>query len=446
MHRNNVFINRRQFIKSVAAGGAAFSLPGCTLFDSDLPGESGDQRPNFIIILADDMGYGDSSCYQGWIETPRLERLAAEGLKFTDFHSSGVVCSPTRAGLLTGRYQQRAGVPGVINADPEHPAHRWGLDPGEITFPKLLKSRGYATAIYGKWHLGYDRKFNPVHHGFDHFRGYVSGNIDYLSHYDRMGTYDWWDNLEHVEEEGYTTHLITRHAVDFIEKNRNGPFCLYISHEAVHSPLQTPDDPPQRGPDAVKNKKDRKAKETYRQMMLEMDDGIGSVVDAVTKCGIADRTLVFFFSDNGANKTGSNAPCRGHKGSVWEGGHRVPAIAWWPGKILPGTESSQLAISLDLMPTMLDLADAALPPGHRLDGVSLRPLLLRGKELGDRKLFWNGKAMRDGRWKLVTNGKTPRLYDLAADIGETVDLAAKHPDRAKEMAAAVQAWIRDVGE
>lgn len=390
------------------------------------------------------MGYGDSSCYQGWIKTPNLEQLAAGGLTFTDFHSSGAVCSPTRAGLMTGQYQQRSGVPSVINADPKHPAHTWGLDPSEITFPKLLKSKGYATAIFGKWHLGYDKKYNPVHHGFDLFRGYVSGNIDYISHYDRMGTYDWWDNLDHVKEEGYTTHLITQHAVKFIKNNKDQPFCLYISHEAVHSPLQAPDDSVQRGPDRAQNKSKRSAKETYRQMMLEMDKGIGEVVDAVRKNGIAGNTLILFFSDNGASNKGSNAPCKGYKGSVWEGGHRVPAIAWWPGKIAPGTKSDQLVISLDLMPTMLDLANATLPKGRQLDGVSLRSLLLNGKELGDRNLFWNGKAMRAGKWKLVIDRSVPRLYDLSTDIGETKDLASKYPDRTNEMLAAIQAWKQDV--
>lgn len=166
-------------------------------------------KPNIIIVLADDMGYGDSSAYGGWIHTPAMELMAREGLKFTDFHASGVVCSPTRAGLLTGRYQQRAGVPNVINADPKHADHYLGLQPTELTFPKLLEEAGYTSAIFGKWHLGYDKKFNPMHHGFDRFRGYVSGNIDYISHYDRMEVYDWWEGLEHVEEEGYTTHLIT---------------------------------------------------------------------------------------------------------------------------------------------------------------------------------------------------------------------------------------------
>jgi len=408
------------------------------------PEPGNNSKPNFIIILADDMGYGDASCYGGWIETPGLEQLAAEGLKLTDFHSSGVVCSPTRAGLLTGRYQQRVGVPGVINADPEHPAHKDGLDPNEITISKLLKSSGYKTAILGKWHLGYHKKYNPVHHGFYLFRGYVSGNIDYISHYDRMGKYDWWENQNQIEEEGYSTHLITNHAVDFIRDNKNHPFFLYIAHEAVHSPFQAPDDPIQRGPGKTGNINKQSVKETYYRMMVEMDKGINEVRETVRESEIAENTLIFFFSDNGAARQGSNSPLRGYKGSVWEGGHRVPAIAWWPGKIAPGTINDQLTVSLDLMPTILDLANVLPPQGQRFDGISLKSLLIQGRELGNRKLFWNGKAMRDGKWKLVIDDNIPWLYDLSVDINESKDLSRKYPDRSRKMTSDIDAWKQDV--
>lgn len=438
-------MNRRQFIQQSLMAGAAVSLS--PWFASRTLGKDKTitRQPNFIIILADDLGYGDCSCYDGWIETPNLEKMAAEGLKFTDFHSSGTVCSPTRAGLMTGRYQQRCGVPHVINADPNHPSHQWGLDPKEITFPKLLKPAGYKSAIFGKWHLGYDKKFNPMHHGFDEFRGYVAGNIDYISHYDRMGTYDWWDKLELAREEGYTTHLITKHAVDFIKENRDNPFCLYVAHEAVHTPLQAPDDDALRGPGSKQGQPKRGRKGTYAQMMLEMDKGIGEVMDAVKQNGLADNTLVFFFSDNGAAmQFGSNAPCRGGKGSEWEGGHRVPAIAWWPGMIEPGKTTGQMAISLDLLPTMLDLAGAESPDGHRFDGVSLRSTLLDRAEPTDRQLHWNGQAMRDGRWKLMIDDDQPQLYDLSTDIGETTDLAKEDPEQLKKMLAAIDQWKLDV--
>lgn len=412
-------------------------------------------KPNFVIIMADDMGYGDSSVYGGWVKTPRLDRMAAEGMKFTDFHSSGVVCSPTRAGLVTGRYQQRAGIPGVINADPANAVHHTGLGTAEITFAELLGRAGYATAIFGKWHLGYHKKYNPLHHGFDRFRGFVSGNVDYISHYDRMQTYDWWEGLDHVQEEGYLTHLITDHAVEFITGHKDRPFCLYVPHGAVHSPIQAPGDPPGRGPQR-KQRADRKAEpgakrdrdQTVKLMFAAMDQGVGRILDTLNRQGIAERTLVLFFSDNGGARHCRNDPLRGGKGTVWEGGHRVPAIAWWPGRIRPGSVTDQLAISLDVMPTMLDLAGVDLPGGHKLDGVSLAPVLLQGKSLGPRRLFFNGAAMRDGPWKLVTKAKDlsrgPALFNLAEDIGEQNDLADKHPDRVRQMSAALDAWKADV--
>ena len=401
-------------------------------------------KPNIIIVLADDMGYGDSSAYGGWIHTPAMERMAREGLKFTDFHASGVVCSPTRAGLLTGRYQQRAGVPNVINADPGHADHYLGLHPSELTFPKLLGEAGYTSAIFGKWHLGYDKKFNPMHHGFDRFRGYVSGNIDYISHYDRMEIYDWWDGLEHVEEEGYTTHLITQHSVQFIKDHKDAPFCLYVAHEAVHTPLQGPDDPAIRGPKKEDFRPDDPAA-TYCEMMKAMDDSLGEIMGAVRDAGIAEKTLVFFFSDNGGTRQNpeSNAPLRGHKGTVWEGGHRVPAIAWWPGTIAGNRVTDELAISLDIFPTMCELSGVSAPEGH-FDGIGLNALLMGEDDPRSRHLFWNGLAMRDDEYKLVIDGDAPRLFDLSQDLSESEDIASQHPDRTRAMCRALEAWKRDV--
>ena len=228
--------------------------------------------PNFIVIMADDLGYGDLSSYGGWIETPHLDKLAAQGMEFTDFHSSGNVCSPTRAGLMTGRYQQRAGIPGVVFADPTNAVHYHGLQTSEVTFAELLRGAGYSTAIFGKWHLGYYPKYNPIQHGFDSFRGYVSGNVDFISHVDQAGVYDWWHQDKHVVEEGYTTHLITTHAIEFIEANKRKPFCLYLPHEAPHYPYQGPNDPALRSVGgAFDNQGERKdIKNAYREMVQEM--------------------------------------------------------------------------------------------------------------------------------------------------------------------------------
>ena len=406
-------------------------------------------KPNFVIVMADDMGYGDSSVYNGWIETPHMERMAREGLTFSDFHSSGTVCSPTRAGLMTGRYQQRAGIPGVINADPKQAVHHAGLQQTEITFSEMLCGEGYRTAIFGKWHLGYHKPFNPIHHGFERFIGFLSGNIDYISHYDRMETYDWWRGVDKFQEQGYLTHLLTQHATRFIRDHQHEPFCLYVSHGAVHTPIQSADSPPQRGPEKVRSRRRTRPRDTTTELMMQaLDDSIGEILDALVETGLSEKTLVLFFSDNGGASHMRCDPLRGRKGTVWEGGHRVPAIGWWPGRISAGSRTDQLCITLDVMPTLLDLASIEPSRTRPLDGVSLTRLLLEGESLGRRQLFWNGVAMRDGHWKLVTraraNSNGPFLFDLSTDIGEQNNVASLHPDRVEKMRAALAVWTKDV--
>jgi arylsulfatase A-like enzyme len=402
--------------------------------------------------MADDMGYAGLSCTgNSAFRTPHLDALAASGLRFTDFHSNGAVCSPTRAALLTGRYQQRTGVDGVVNADPGVAYHHRGLQLEEITFAEAMRGAGYATGICGKWHVGYAPKYNPVHQGFDFFVGFVSGNIDYISHYDRMETFDWWHGLELTREEGYSTHLINRHAVEFIRKHKDEPFCLYVAHEAIHNPNQGPNDPPLRGPNKNPKAKTSSTDEAVRAMTLAMDEGVGEIVAVLKELGIEQETLVMFLSDNGG--TGQNKSTgpllRGQKGSVWEGGHRVPAIASWPGRIKPGTVTAETAMTIDLMPTMVALGGARLPDGHRLDGIDLSALLLKNTPLPKRDLFWslqNDRAMaaRRGPWKLVVQGRKQELYNLADDLKETRDMAADHPEIAKGLRAALSRWKQDV--
>jgi len=403
--------------------------------------------------MADDLGYGDIGCYGNQrIKTPHLDHMAEEGLKFTDFHSSGTVCSPTRAGLMTGRYQQRCGVPAVINVGRYR---HLGLPLEEVTFAERLKAAGYRTGVFGKWHLGYQKKFNPIHQGFDRFRGYISGNVDFHSHIDQSGVADWWNGDQKIEEVGYVTHLITKHSVDFIRQNKNRPFCLYIAHEAPHYPYQGPGDKADRTVGGkfptLGSRKDRAA--AYKEMVEELDKGVGEVLAALKKHGVDKNTLVLFFSDNGANRYGDNGKLRGHKGSVFEGGHRVPCLARWPGKIEAGRTTDQTAITLDVFPTLLDLAGLRITEQQpQIDGRSLASLLMEGKKLGDRTLFWgfnSQRAMRDGRWKLVNgvrrNQKRPMLFDLSNDPAEQHDLAEAQPERTKRMLAAIRAWDEEVG-
>lgn len=414
-------------------------------------------RPNVIVIMGDDLGYGDISPYNGWIETPQLERMSREGVRFTDYHSSGNVCSPTRASLMTGRYQQRAGIPGVVVADPKSPVHEHGLQDVEFTIAEAFKAAGYRTGVFGKWHLGYYPKYNPVRHGFDVFKGYVSGNIDFISHYDQSGTYDWWHDDETAVEEGYVTHLIDKHALSFIRENKDRPFFLYLPHEAPHYPFQRPGDPGMRSEGngraadwaIQKGVKLAEIRERYRVMVEEMDKNVGHVLDLLRELDLHEQTFVFFCSDNGAaGKWGDNTPLRGAKGSNWEGGHRVPAIAWWPGTIPAGETTDQLAISLDVMPTMLSAAGLPLPSERPLDGIDLMPMLTEGKEVS-RELVWNGKAIRDGEWKLVVDGKGQPgvvLYNLKDDLSEQKNLAEEHPERVANMQQRLKRWQREMAE
>lgn len=418
------------------------------------------QKPNVIIIIADDLGYGDLGCYGGQTKTPNIDRLASEGVLFTDFHTSGTVCSPTRAGIMTGLYQFRVGVPGVIAAFPDHELHKTGLDVNAITFTKLLKKEGYSTGLFGKWHLGYSEEFNPINYGFDEFKGFLSGQVDYHSHIDLAGATDWWQQKKKKDEIGYSTHLITKHSVDFVTKNKDNPFCLVVSNEAVHGPFQGPDDPSFRidgvsSPEVPKEKQLRPVKETLSIMMEEMDKGVGQLMETLDELGISKNTIVIFMSDNGGVlNISSNAPFRGGKGQVWEGGHRVPAIISWPGKFEAGIVNDIPSISLDIMPTILDLVGIEVQAQVQFDGISLYPFIVEQKLFDKSRLFFwdtsnfskNGYAVRMANWKLVgSESEKPLLFDLTNDKGEMNDLASKFPELVEKMQKDYNIWKNDVG-
>lgn len=420
-------------------------IGGCFLAFAMLAMQSAhaaDERPNIIVIMADDLGYGDTSVYDGWVKTPRLERMAAEGLTFTDFHTNSSVCSPTRAGFLTGRYQQRVGIVDVVARHLDTP----GLSPTELTIPRLLKRAGYRTALFGKWHLGMQSEFNPVQHGFDEFRGYLDGYIDYHVHRN-----SWFNGLNKEDQPGYSTHVITKNAVQYINENPDHPFFLFVSHEAVHLPFQTPDDTPDKRKPIPKSEfwSRERIRPKYKVMLEELDRGVGEILDTVKQAGLEKRTLVFFLSDNGAIGAGSNKPYRGGKFSHYEGGHRVPAIAWWPGKIESGSTTSELVVAMDLLPTFAELAGIKVPTERRLDGTSIQRLLLNGDKLPHRRVFFGyepklGTAMRDGKWKMIVSSKKYELYDLSDDIGERDNLVSKFPERAKSMRMAIETWKEEV--
>ncbi len=421
------------------------------------------QRPNIVLILADDLGYGDLGCYGNQKNhTPNLDRLAREGLRFSDFHSNGPMCSPTRAALLIGRYQHRVDIESAISTDGEK-----GLPLRERTLAEVLHEAGYATAVFGKWHLGKRPEFLPRRHGFDEFRGLLCGCGDYFSHVNRHGVADWWHNETPVEEQGYTTSLVTENAVRFIESHQEEPFFLYVAHLAIHFPWMTPHDRGFRQPggsylDVEAGPKSKLGPHTpedvgnaVTRMIEELDGSVGRIIDTLGKSSLDRRTLVVFTSDNGGylrypggwNEISSNGPLRGQKCDVFEGGHRVPTIAWWPGRIKPGTSTDETAITMDLFPTCLELAGVESPDPSgslALDGVSLGRLLLHGEPLPERTLFWRihgQKAARRGPWKFVSIPRQPpQLYNLSDDIGETRNLAAKRPEVVDVLSAGLADW------
>jgi len=453
--------NRRDFLKVMGLGAASVAFSGCMRTSGQLTDDAPTDKFNIILIMADDLGYGDLGCYGNQtIKTPNLDALAKDGMRFTDFHSNGAMCSPTRTALLTGRYQQRAGIESVLSAKSNYET---GMALEEITFAEVLKTAGYATACFGKWHLGYPPALNPVRQGFDTYRGFVAGGSDYHSHIDRSGRPDWWKDDKLLPEEGYTTELLSEHAVQFIEKKRNEPFCMYIPYQAVHFPFQGPNDEADRiigGNYWSKAKYGRRyddvedRKLAYKEMVESLDAGVGRIVNRLRELGLDKKTLVFFTSDNGAYRwVGRNLPCRGQKGDLWEGGHRVPAIAYWPGKIEPGTVTGETALTMDLFVTMAAMAGASLPRGRKLDGVNILPVLLEGEKLLERTVFWRTSregAARKGPWKLIMRGKKQTGYDFVGlfnlddDIGENNNLAEARLQTVKMLRAEFEAWEKDV--
>ncbi len=420
---------------------SAVILTGC------FPAQKHQNKPNLVLIMADDLGYNDLSCFGSTIiQTPNIDSLAQFGVKFSDFHSNGAVCSPTRAALLTGRYQQRSGIEGVVTAK----NHRHtGLDVSEVTFAEELKKSGYGTSIFGKWHVGYDTIFNPVKQGFDEFYGYVSGNIDYFSHIDQMGNYDWWHNTDSIYEPGYSTDLITRHAISFIKENKDKPFCLYVAHEAPHYPYQGRGDKADRtiGGEFPTGGSREDKKNAYKEMVEIMDEGIGKIVQTIRELGLSGKTFIFFCSDNGATRIGSNSPLHGFKGSLWEGGHRVPAIAYWPGHIEPGSRINDPVMSMDLFPTLLSLAGEDVSNDLGLDGTDFSSAFLKNKSLPERTLFWRfkqQKVARKGKWKLLIQKEGEFLFNLEEDIGEANDLSDKYPEVFNKLSEELAEWENDI--
>lgn len=491
--------SRRKFVKGAAVGGLAlaggslaYSLfrrtPG-PAYPTDwlervspLPDFAG-ERPNIIIINADDLGYGDLSCYGSRaIETPNIDRLAQEGVRFTDFHTCDAVCTPSRAGLLTGRYPARMMLDTPLHPGDEPLSKRAvvrlgylfgriglldlatrgaadGLHEAEITIAEALKAGGYRTGMVGKWHLGDygdDPRFNPVRHGFDSYFG-----VPYSNDMHPFPLYRNEEMLEpEVPDQAALTGLYTSEAIAFIESQNEGPFFLYLAHTFPHRPLF-----------ASENFTGKSAGGLYGDVVQELDWSVGQILDTLEKNGLAENTMVFFTSDNGPWYQGSPGPFRGRKGQAFEGGHRVPLIVRAPGVIPAGSVCEAPAINLDFLPTCLAAAGLALPQDRIIDGLDITPLLtgassqspheylyfyhhgeLEGIRSGDWKYF---REISHYAWPMPTNkklgflanhttGPLPLLHNLATDPGEAYNLAERYPEVVRTLDAAMTAWENEL--
>lgn len=402
-----------------------------------------ERQPNIVVILADDLGCCDMTLYNGWVKTPRIEKMAEQGMRFTDFHTNSSVCSPTRAAILTGRYQQRVGIVDVIVGSREPQS---GISPSLATLPRVFKDHGYATALFGKWHCGYQDQYNPVHHGFDEFVGFLNGATDYHKH----GA--WRVGLKKKDVPGYSTHIITDRSVDFIKRNKDNRFFLYVSHAAVHNPYQTVEDRPDHrvkgeNPNQINNKN----RDKYRWMLQDLDKGVGKILDTLHELDLAEKTLVVFLSDNGAVGMSPKEfrKFRGGKFSHYEGGHRVPAVAWWPGKIKAGVQSDKLIVGFDLFPTLTEIAGISKSNPENLDGASFKTHLLEQKDFPDRDIFFGyepklGTAMRRGDWKMIVKEENVQLFNLQRDPQEVTDVADQHPEVTQSMKQAIERFKTNV--
>jgi arylsulfatase A-like enzyme len=462
--------SRREFLARAALAVGAAAPGGCGTLRPAKAGAAA-SKPNFVIFLTDDQGYGDLGCMGARdLQTPHLDAIAADGVRFTNWYSNSPVCSPSRAALLTGRYPCHAGVRQILGGERSTP----GLPLDTPTLAEALKPLGYRTGLFGKWHLGAAPEYRPDRRGFDESFNFLAGCIDYYSHIFYWGlnaqrdpVHDLWHNGQEVWENGrYFTELAADHATEFVRGSSGGnaPFFMYVAFNAPHYPMHAPKAymdrfthlPPER--------------QVMAAMLAAVDDGVGRVVDELKRQGVYDNTCILFMSDNGPSREtrnwldgnrepfpgGSSGGLMGSKFSLYEGGIRVPGLLCWPDRIKAGQVIEQPAIAMDAFPTFLRAAGGD-PGRYDLDGVDLMPALAEGNPWPDRPLFWEygeQTAVRDGNWKLVLNGRIPNateavdavhLSDLAADPGEKRNLAAAQPEETARLRQAAGVWRAKMG-
>jgi arylsulfatase A-like enzyme len=445
---------RRDFLKLVGSGAAAL-----TVAQRGAAADAVGGKPNILVILTDDLGYGDLSCYGATdLKSPNIDGLVAAGMRFDSFYANCPVCSPTRAALMTGRYPDLVGVPGVIRT---HITDNWGyLLPQAVLLPQMLKRAGYHTALVGKWHLGLASPNTPNERGFDHFHGFLGDMMDdYYTHRRHGFNYLRLDDKE-IDPEGHATDLFTQWAIEYLRersRTKEQPFFLYLAYNAPHAPIQ----PLQEWLDRVKQREPGISNNRAKLVALieHLDNGIGKVIAALKEMGLSDNTLMIFTSDNGGqlNLGSTNGPLRAGKGDLYEGGIRVPMCTVWPERIRPGSRSDRVALTMDLFPTICETAGLQIE--HEIDGRSLLPTLTgKPQPQEERTLFWvrreggpqyGGRAYyaaRQGDFKLLQNSpfEPMEFYDLKNDPKEQKPLGRKHPMYNK-LFAALQSHITQAG-
>ena len=444
-------------------------------------------KPNVLLIVSDDQGYRDLGCFgSGEVQTPHLDRLARGGIKLSSFYVAWPACTPSRGAMLTGRYPQRNGIYDMIRNEAPDYGYQYkpgeyeatferigGMDTREVLLPRVLKSAGYVSGIFGKWDLGAHRRFLPQARGFDDFYGFVNTGIDYYTH-ERYGVPSMYrNNSPTTADKGtYCTDLFEREAVRFLEVNRRKPFFLYVPFNAPHGASNL--DPTIRGgaqapgrfkgmypklQEQVGTEQRSRYGKTFtvpnraaRRLefvgsVTAMDAAIGRLLDLLEDHGVADNTIIIFFSDNGGGSSADNAPLRGRKGQMFEGGIRVPCIVKWPGKIPAGTTSNAFLTSLEIFPTLCAATGAVPPKGVPLDGFDMLSVL-QGKRASARtEMFWQrklDKGARVGHWKWVESSRGNGLFDLRHDIGERRDLSKERPEILKRVQARFANWKKQM--
>ncbi|MBN2128659.1 MAG: sulfatase-like hydrolase/transferase [Sedimentisphaerales bacterium] len=431
-------MTRRGFLGLIGCGAAGMALPRLAARQRPRPG-----RPNIVVILTDDQGYADISFsrhHPKEVSTPHMDALAREGVFFTQGYISGNVCSPTRAGIMTGRYQQRAGIYTAGEGGS-------GLPLAEKIFPQFLKPAGYVCGAFGKWHLGLTREYSPCARGFDEFYGFLG-----------RGAHDYFDldnpdsplyrGFDPIQDEGYLTNRLTEEAVSFIHRHKDRPFFCYLAYNAVHAPPQAPED------DIKLFDTGDETRDILMAMLKHLDAGVGRVVETLKAEGVWENTLLFFLTDNGGSKAmhAVNTPLRGFKQWNYEGGIRTPFVVSWPARFKGGRSVDTPVISFDIMPTALDAAGVAAPTDKPFDGKSLLPVLEGKTGTLHEQLFWSegggsGEwAVRCGKWKLVAQKKNVELFDLEADPSETKALNDEYPEKVRQLSESYDAWLEQMAE